>query len=444
MLQSSFERRAVLTMLLATAGMLASPTSQAQQVERSTSIVSSDVASQVSAFNYREGPESDLLFTGTALAPKAYGEAEVEFQDGRSTVKAKVKKLPLAKDLGPYTVYALWAVAPDGRATNLGVIDAPDGKGKLKTSYSGSEFALIVTAEPHFAVSVPSTAVVLFNLAKKVKGIETKVTSLAERADYRTLRKIPIDPKKAPADLVGARYALSIAAVAGAEQYAPSEFASAAAKLDAAEKAQASDKRSERSSAPLLARDATQSAEVARRAALRGKTDADVQASRAAAAVAAAQQATAAERQHAQELAAETARVELLNRLDSVLPTRETKRGLVSEIGGVQFASGTAKLTATAREALARFAGVVASYPVLQYDIEGHTDSVGRESANQELSLQRAIAVRDYLIVQGIRASAIDVAGFGSSMPVADNASADGRARNRRVEIVVSGGPLAK
>jgi outer membrane protein OmpA-like peptidoglycan-associated protein len=431
--------------LVAVAGSaLAAAVSLAQQVERSTSIVSSDVASQVSAFNYREGPESELLFTGTALAPKGYGDAEVEFQDGRSTVKAKVKKLPRAKDLGPYTVYVLWAVAPDGRATNIGVIDAPDGKGKLRTSYSGSEFALIVTAEPHFAVSVPSTAVVLFNLAKKVKGVETKVTSLAERADYRTLRRIPIDGKTAPADLVGARYALSIAAVSGAEQYAPSEFAAAQSKLEEAEKAQASDKRSERNSASLVARDATQSAEVARRAALRGKAEADAKASRAAAAAAAAEEAAAAERVRAQERAAETARVDLLNRLDRVLPTRETQRGLVSEFGGVQFASGTSKLTQTARETLARFAGVVASYPTLQYDIEGHTDSVGRENSNRDLSLQRSIAVRDFLIGQGIRASAIDVAGFGSSMPVADNATADGRARNRRVEIVVSGGPLAK
>jgi outer membrane protein OmpA-like peptidoglycan-associated protein len=430
--------------LVAFACVLVVTAGEAQQVERSTSIVSSDVASQVSAFNYREGPESKLLFTGTPLAPKGYGEAEVEFQDGRSTVKAKVRKLPEAKDLGPYTVYVLWAVAPDGRATNIGVIDAPDGKGKLRTSYSGSEFALIVTAEPHFAVSVPSTAVVLFNVAKKVKGTETKVTSLAERADYRTLRKIPIDDRTAPADLVGARYALSIAAVSGAEQYAPAEFATAQAKLEQAEKAQASEKRSVRNSAPLLARDATESAEVARRAASRGKSEADAKAARAAAAAAAAEQAKAGERAHPPEVAAEAARVDLLNRLDSVLPTHETKRGLVSEIGGVQFASGTAKLTQTAREALARFAGVVASYPTLQYDVEGHTDSVGSEDKNRDLSLQRAIAVRDFLIGQGIRASAIDVAGFGSSMPVADNATADGRARNRRVEIVVSGGPLAK
>jgi outer membrane protein OmpA-like peptidoglycan-associated protein len=61
---------------------------------------------------------------------------------------------------------------------------------------------------------------------------------------------------------------------------------------------------------------------------------------------------------------------------------------------------------------------------------------------NQELSLKRAMAVRDYLIAQGVPASRIDVAGLGLSAPIADNATTDGRARNRRVEIVVSGAPL--
>ena len=74
----------------------------------------------------------------------------------------------------------------------------------------------------------------------------------------------------------------------------------------------------------------------------------------------------------------------------------------------------------------------------------GHTDSTGSAEKNQDLSLKRALAVRDYLISEGIAASATDVAGFGASKPIADNATTDGRARNRRVEIVVSGAPLAK
>ena len=64
-------------------------------------------------------------------------------------------------------------------------------------------------------------------------------------------------------------------------------------------------------------------------------------------------------------------------------------------------------------------------------------------ATNSDLSLRRAITVRDYLIGQGVPASSIDAAGLGSSMPTGDNATAEGRARNRRVEIVISGGPLA-
>jgi outer membrane protein OmpA-like peptidoglycan-associated protein len=82
----------------------------------------------------------------------------------------------------------------------------------------------------------------------------------------------------------------------------------------------------------------------------------------------------------------------------------------------------------------------VASYPELTFRIEGHTDNVGSDLTNNELSLRRAISVRDYLISLGVPASSIEVEGYGPYRPVADNATNDGRARNRRVEIVISGG----
>jgi outer membrane protein OmpA-like peptidoglycan-associated protein len=156
------------------------------------------------------------------------------------------------------------------------------------------------------------------------------------------------------------------------------------------------------------------------------------------AAAAATEAATEVER----ERAALTARDDLRKRLDAALPTRDSDRGLISEVGGVQFATGTAEVNAAARESLAKFSGIVASYPDLRFNVEGHTDNVGSAGTNSELSLRRAITVRDYLIGQGVAASSIDVAGLGLSMPIGDNSTADGRARNRRVEIVISGGPL--
>jgi outer membrane protein OmpA-like peptidoglycan-associated protein len=410
----------------------------AQQVEKSVSIVSRDVASQVSAFSYVEGPESQLNLRGTPLTPNGEGEVEVEYQAGRSQVKAEVEKLPDPWALGPYTAYVLWAITPDGRATNLGVIETSDGDGDLKTSFSGSQFALIVNAEPHYAVTAPSTAVALINVGKRVKGTETKITSLAERADYAGLAPIAIDKKTAPADLVGARYAVAIAAAAGAEEYAADAYKDAQDKLRAAETALTSKKAAVRRAAPKLARVAVQAGEDARRAGMAGKTAAEADERRVAAADVAATAAAAEERTRSQAMASE----ELRARLGAVLPTRKTERGLVSEIGGVQFATGTATLSAPARESLAKFAGVVASYPSLKYVVEGHTDNTGSEAKNQELSLRRALSVRDYLISSGIPASATDVAGLGSSAPVSDNMTSDGRARNRRVEIVVSGPPL--
>jgi outer membrane protein OmpA-like peptidoglycan-associated protein len=411
----------------------------AQGAQRSA-IASSDVLSQISMFSYQAGKGSDLLFRGTPIAATAEGKGSVEFDDGNARIAVKVKDLPVPSSLGPYTTYLLWALTPDGRAANQGVIaGAEGGKGDLKTQYGASQFALIITAEPHFAVTAPSNMIVLYNVADKVKGQETKVTSLTERSDYSKLTPIKVDEKTNPEVLVQARYAVAIAAAAGAEQYAAQPFGTAQQKLKAAETALTAKSSSDRKTMPSLAREAVTAGEDARRAAMIGKAAADETAKSQAAAAAAAK--TAAAEQAAKSAAA--ARADLVKRLNSVLPTRETDRGLVSEIGGVQFATGTADLGSPARESLSRFSGIVASYPDLKFKIEGHTDSTGTAATNNELSLKRSITVRDYLIGQHIPASSIDAQGLGSAQPIADNETADGRAKNRRVEIVISGGLLA-
>jgi outer membrane protein OmpA-like peptidoglycan-associated protein len=410
----------------------------AQSNRESQAIASSDVLSQLSLFSYREG-KSSLAFRGTSIATNAQGKAQVSYKDGNAEISAKVDDLPAPGTLGPYTTYVLWAVPPDGRAVSQGVIgEYEGGKGEIKSEYRGSQFALLVTAEPHFAVSAPSTMIALYNVADDVEGTESKVRSLTERFDYSALKPIAIDDEKSPASIVQAKYAVAIADSVGARQYAANAYAAAAQKLGAAEAAANAKKSSERKQADDFAREAVIASESARRDAMAGAARANADAQRRAAAAAAAD----ADRARSASANAAKARLELLGRLDAALPTRVTERGLVSEIGGSQFATGTADLSGPAREALARFAGIVSSYPGLELDIEGHTDNVGSAAANTELSLRRATAVRDYLIGQGVTASSIDVAGLGSSRPQGDNATAEGRARNRRVEIVVSGGPL--
>lgn len=448
----------------------------AQGVQQAEAIAASDVLSQISMYSYREGRSSDLFFRGTPIAATAQGKAQVEYQDGNARIFAEVENLPEPASLGPYTTYVLWALTPDGRATNQGVIGGHSGgKGEVETQYGASQFALIVTAEPHFAVTMPSTMIALYNVGDDVRGSESKVTTLTERADYAllnsaTLSRVAIDDETNPVEIVQARYAIAIAGAAGADRFASPAFETAHQKLAAAENALNGKRKSERRTAPGLAREATVAGEDARRSAMIASaasaaeadertaaavaTEAANVVARAAATEAAAEAATAATEAARdatlateaatgaeRERSAVAARNDLRERLNAALPTRDSNRGLVSEIGGVQFATGTAQTNASGRESLAKFSGVVASYPDLQFKVEGHTDNVGDVGSNNELSLRRAIAVRDYLIGQGVAASNIDVAGLGLSMPVGDNSTVDGRARNRRVEIVISGGP---
>ena len=128
-----------------------------------------------------------------------------------------------------------------------------------------------------------------------------------------------------------------------------------------------------------------------------------------------------------------------------MLPTRETSRGIVAEIAGVQFAVGAATLNADAKVALARFAGIVGIYPSMQFRVEGHTDNTGSAETNRVLSLARANSrARLPRRPRASRRSAFRVVGLGPDQPVADNDTSQGRARNRRVEIILTGDPVTE
>src|ERR1700674_3196045 len=105
----------------------------------------------------------------------------------------------------------------------------------------------------------------------------------------------------------------------------------------------------------------------------------------------------------------------------------------------VLFDTGKYSLKPGAREKLAKIGGIVLAHPGLKLAVEGHTDSIGSDEYNQQLSEQRANSVRGYLVSQGVSADAITALGFGKTRPVTDNNTAVGRQQNRRVELVVSG-----
>jgi outer membrane protein OmpA-like peptidoglycan-associated protein len=180
-------------------------------------------------------------------------------------------------------------------------------------------------------------------------------------------------------------------------------------------------------------------AEQARAAAEAARLAADAQAEQARAQAQQAQSAVAQAEQEKNAL-----RERLREQLSVVLETRETARGLIVNVSDVLFDTGSATLKPGAREKLARVAGILASHPDLKIEIEGHTDSVGGDDYNQQLSERRAASVRAYLVQQKIPPAAVDAEGFGESRPVASNTTSAGRQQNRRVELVVSGESIGR
>ena len=200
---------------------------------------------------------------------------------------------------------------------------------------------------------------------------------------------------------------------------------------------------------------ARQQAEAAKAEALKAAQEAarqKAEAEQAKAEALAQQQALAAEADKARQAAAQSEqlrqqaekekqelRARLLQQLNTVLATRDTARGLIANMSDVLFKSGSFELLAGARERLAKVSGIVLAYPSLRLSVEGHTDSIGSDEYNQQLSERRAESVRDYLVQQGIAADSVSASGFGKTAPVASNDTPEGRQQNRRVELVLSG-----
>jgi len=116
---------------------------------------------------------------------------------------------------------------------------------------------------------------------------------------------------------------------------------------------------------------------------------------------------------------------------------RSSERGVVVNLPDVLFEFNKADLTAEARRTIKEIAEVARDVPKRRIAVEGHTDSVGTVEYNQRLSERRARSAADELIYNGIARSRLSVRGYGESRPIASNESASGRARNRRVEVII-------
>jgi outer membrane protein OmpA-like peptidoglycan-associated protein len=149
-----------------------------------------------------------------------------------------------------------------------------------------------------------------------------------------------------------------------------------------------------------------------------------------------------AERQESAEarsLAASMAgRAQELEQQVSELQTEDTERGLVLTLGSVLFETGKATLQTGSRRTVQKVAEFLNQYPERKILIEGFTDSRGSDDYNQQLSQDRAQAVRELLVTNGVDSGRIQVEGYGEDYPVASNDNSAGRQQNRRVEIVIS------
>jgi len=199
------------------------------------------VSRTTKAVNY--GTRSELTkidFKGTVLMSDARGEAVVQSRQGVVQVRARFEHVAPPTGFGPsYLTYVLWAISPDGRAQNLGelVLDGSN-KGKLDVSTNLQAFALLVTAEPYFAVTRPSDVVVMENEVRpdtvgSVEQVDAKYELLPRKPfvyDIHPANGIPEGQKLSKDDyeatlaLYEAQNAIQLAKAAGAEQYAPDVF----------------------------------------------------------------------------------------------------------------------------------------------------------------------------------------------------------------------------
>jgi outer membrane protein OmpA-like peptidoglycan-associated protein len=230
------------------------------------------ISRSVQAVNYKHRSGSSKLdFAGTTLMPSANGVANVNSKRGSIDIDAEFGNLQRPTTFGTeYLTYVLWAISPEGRAVNLGEVLVGGNRSKLHVTTDLQAFALIVTAEPYYAVRQPSNAVVLENVVRE----DTKGTSEAVNAKYELMERggyIPtgykFDPvvlnTKLPLEFFEARNALRIAQSEGAERFAPDSYGHAVQLMNTAD-GYATSKHMDRKPLIAVSREAVQTAEDAR------------------------------------------------------------------------------------------------------------------------------------------------------------------------------------
>lgn len=416
--------------------------------------------------------------------------ADVEARGAQTQVELNFKNLQPALLLGgQINSYVLWAATREGNFQNLGEIPASQVSGYAKFQTGLKEFAMFVTAEPFPTIWRPSDMLVFLSGQTRSKYAKSGTFSFsafgkAARADRDSVGTGKYDGNE-PIELVQARRIYETAKDAGVEKFdvrSMSEAATTLAQADNSarggssravtdytrrtvalvssaasnmiktleEKAKAEAAAKRKAELEALAQKAS-TAEEQKDVAERAKAAAAAEAAALAmqksqlqeqmAALMVERNAIAAEKESVQkERDALAARLE--GTLGSIAQTTRTARGLLVNLPGVFFDTGQATLKSLAQITLAKLSTLLQLYPQFNIRIEGYTDSTGGEEMNMKLSRDRALTVFDFLKDNGVVEARMKYEGYGPQFPVADNKTNEGRARNRRVEVILAEGEI--
>lgn len=408
-------------------------------------------------YTFPEGQAFGVRLEATDRIPGASGQAKVERHRGTTEIEIELDEMKPAIEFGgDFSTYVLWAVSPERQVENLGEFVLSGNRSKLNVTTRLQAFGMVVTAEPHLMVRRPSMFVVLEATGLTARNASTHLIrpSVIEYRgnegvyDYalETLEQRPEARGEVRTEVKQARMAVLLAERAGAETFASEELNDARLKLltvfEAAEIG-----RSQRT-ITTLAHDAIrmglQAQELSEERAFQASLDTERQGfaneirnAQSEAANQAGRASEAEQRASLSESERQAALAELQQALSKIAETRSVAHGLIVSLPGILFDFDRDQLRPEAREVLSRMCGVLALTPGFKLEIEGHTDGIGTDEYNQTLSERRAQNVHSYIEGCGLRDTTMRWRGYGKAYPVTTNDNAEGRQRNRRVEIVV-------
>jgi outer membrane protein OmpA-like peptidoglycan-associated protein len=429
---------------------------------------------------YPDNKVADLSFSPTYRAAKAELHGQVTTKDGQPQITLTYKNIePAILFGGDITSYVVWAVTPAGVAENLGGIANLEKSGTETFSTPKKDFALMITAEFIATVRIPGDLVVYTSGPAELKGAKLTPFTFNAFKDKSAWIKHTQDSivgltykDKAPLALMQAKKSVELADRVSASKYDADSVQKAKASLQTA-----NDRLSKDWNDPKGLEAATATLEYSTRALTKWGTQKEIEKTEMAASTAAAEKtalaekATTAEQRLKQketelsmlqkqldELKVENDRLrsenftltqqtklvqeerdavthEVMGGISMLATSSETDRGYIITLSGTAFPSGQSTLTTDAKYILAKLSGLLMAMPEGSLDIEGHTDST--ETPDMELSSARAKGVETFLREMGVPAARMRASGFGQVKPIAPNDTPEGRAKNRRVDLVI-------